>query len=148
MDSRFHTNAAQQILALDAKYNTYRCQTNPNRRTLYLRRRTQILQERANDELLDPSRRREYLKVRQQILAKKYGLSETRSRTSSRQSASLQSHQSFDSLLLAVNDSPRGASPKTHRRQASSGSLSKLIDPEERMLHVVPTSAARASRFF
>ncbi|XP_062513797.1 WD repeat-containing protein 13-like isoform X2 [Corticium candelabrum] len=120
---------------------------NPSFRTLYLRRRSQMLQKRANEEMLDTAARRDYLKVRQQILAKKYGLGETRvSRASSRQSFSLQSHQSFDSLHAMIGDSPRGSSPRTHRRQVSGGSLSRLIDHNEQSLHVVPTSAARASR--
>jgi len=70
----------QQMLALDAKYNNYRSPDNPQFRTLYIRRRSQLLRESAADRdstaNCDPDRahfRKQYLRVRAQLLAQKYG---------------------------------------------------------------------------
>ncbi|XP_065836959.1 WD repeat-containing protein 13-like isoform X2 [Oscarella lobularis] len=155
-DSRSSANAAQRILAVDAKYNAYRSPSNPHLRTLYIRRRTQLLRERAKDEKLDPSTRKEYLKIRQQIFTKKYGLAEQRSRTSSRLSLSMHTastHHSWDSLHASISDSPGRLSPsRQHRRQPSTASLSKLtIDSTPGgtaagSQQLVPTKAATASR--
>eukprot|EP00118_Oscarella_pearsei_P004689 m.20450 g.20450 ORF g.20450 m.20450 type:complete len:493 (+) comp28019_c0_seq2:150-1628(+) len=149
-DARASANATQQILAVDAKYNAHRCPVNPHLRTLYLRRRTQLLREKAKDEKLDPAARKEYLKIRQQVLTKKYGLAEQRSRTSSRLSFSMHTsstHHSWDSLHVSMAESPGRLSPaSTHRRQTSAASLSKLTMDSMLGGQLVPTKAATASR--
>uniref|UniRef100_T1JHG3 Uncharacterized protein n=1 Tax=Strigamia maritima TaxID=126957 RepID=T1JHG3_STRMM len=60
----------QQILALDAKYNTIRVPSNPQFRTQYIRRRSQLLPEKNTS---DPTIRKQYLKLRSQILTCRYG---------------------------------------------------------------------------
>lgn len=61
----------QQVFALDAKYNANRVSNSPTFRTLYIRRRSQLLR--------DTDRSKEtwirYLKVRSQLLQQKYGTS-------------------------------------------------------------------------
>lgn len=64
-------NIAQHILAIDARYSNYRIK-EPQFKTLYIRRRSQLLTENAKKEH-EPSIRRQYLNVRKQLLAKKYG---------------------------------------------------------------------------
>lgn len=64
--------AWQQILALDARYNTLRAPVNPQFRTQYIRRRSQLLQEYSK-ESKDPNVRKQYLKLRSQLLAHRYG---------------------------------------------------------------------------
>lgn len=46
------SSAWQQALALDARYNAYRApDANPTFRTLYIRRRSQLLRENAKEVL-------------------------------------------------------------------------------------------------
>ncbi|CAH1794227.1 unnamed protein product [Owenia fusiformis] len=76
----------QQALALDARYNAHRAPNNPQFRTLYIRRRSQLLRENAKKEM-DPAVRKEYLKMRATLLSQRYGavseVGSVRSRTSS-----------------------------------------------------------------
>ncbi|XP_054718052.1 WD repeat-containing protein 13-like [Uloborus diversus] len=65
----------QQVLALDARYNTYRTPNNPQFRTLYIRRRSQLLRENAKQEQQSPTARKQYLRIRNQLLAQRYGVS-------------------------------------------------------------------------
>lgn len=84
--------AAQQILALDARYNSYRMTAFPQHSktaqcivvtsshvlgTLYIRRRNQLLRENAKLEA-DPAIRKKYYKLRSHILSQKYGALERR----------------------------------------------------------------------
>ncbi|XP_034950150.1 WD repeat-containing protein 13-like isoform X2 [Chelonus insularis] len=62
----------QQVLALDAKYNSRRTSNNPNPRLglLYLRRRNQLLKEKDSE---NSEVRLSYLKLRSKLLQLKYG---------------------------------------------------------------------------
>ncbi|RNA10522.1 WD repeat-containing 13 [Brachionus plicatilis] len=68
-------NIWQEILSLDAKFNFKRINHNSQLRTLYLRRRAQIMRENSmrskDEETLQ--KRREYLNLRTQILEQKFG---------------------------------------------------------------------------
>lgn len=148
-------NTAQQILAIDTRYNTYRSPNNPQLRTLYIKRRTQLLSDKAIKEK-DPSIRRHYLNIRKQLLARKYGPISVsgslrsfnlRSRTSSIEAG-------FDTLNL---DSPLPHEFRpSHRRYGSagfgSGSSFGFVYKNEEMAEekaedgVIPTSDASASR--
>ncbi|XP_066139422.1 WD repeat-containing protein 13-like isoform X2 [Euwallacea fornicatus] len=59
----------QQVFAIDARYNALRAVGNPNFRTLYIRRRSQLLREtvRSNEQW------RQYLKLRSMLLQQHYG---------------------------------------------------------------------------
>ncbi|XP_072040498.1 WD repeat-containing protein 13-like [Amphiura filiformis] len=64
----------QQVLALDARYNNYRAPNNPQIRTLYIRRRSQLLRENAKaGAQTDGQMRKQYLKMRSQLLSERYG---------------------------------------------------------------------------
>ncbi|XP_050299427.1 WD repeat-containing protein 13-like isoform X2 [Anthonomus grandis grandis] len=63
------TALQQQAFALDARYNTLRVTGSPNFRTLYIRRRSQLLRESEKS----PEQWRQYLKLRSQLLQQKYG---------------------------------------------------------------------------
>ena len=71
----------QQILALDAKYNAYRAPDNPQFRTLYIRRRSQLLRESAvgrespdfESHQNHVQFRKQYIRLRAQLLAQRYG---------------------------------------------------------------------------
>ncbi|XP_046611005.1 WD repeat-containing protein 13-like isoform X1 [Neodiprion virginianus] len=60
----------QQVFALDAKYNSYRALDQPNLRTLYIRRRCQLLRENFPKE---SEIHMNYLKIRSQLLQRRYG---------------------------------------------------------------------------
>ncbi|XP_046581880.1 LOW QUALITY PROTEIN: WD repeat-containing protein 13-like [Haliotis rubra] len=138
----------QQVLALDAKYNAYRAPNNPQFRTLYIRRRSQLLRENAKSER-DQTARRDYLHMRAQLLTSRYGSpafsdgGSIRSRSFSIRSNCKTTGESFDSITLSDGR-------KYHRRHMSSGSLKHLYEgPMKRVfdsIEVVPTSAAEASR--
>lgn len=64
------TALQQQVFALDARYNAHRAPESPNFRTLYIRRRSQLLREtnnRSSDQW------RQYLKFRSMLLQQRYG---------------------------------------------------------------------------
>lgn len=63
----------QQILGQDAKYNAYRTPQDPHFKTQYLRRRSQLLREKAKNNTADSTSRLQYLKLRSKILSEKYG---------------------------------------------------------------------------
>ncbi|KAK6171153.1 hypothetical protein SNE40_019402 [Patella caerulea] len=141
----------QQVLALDAKYNAYRAPNNPQFRTLYIRRRSQLLRENANKEG-DAATRKDYLRLRAQLLNSRYGSpafsdqGSIKSRSFSLRSISRNTAESYDSLAALGPSDGR----KRHRRNTSSGSLKHLYEgPMKRVydsIEVVPTSAAEASR--
>ncbi|XP_064395160.1 WD repeat-containing protein 13-like isoform X2 [Halichondria panicea] len=116
MDHKESLNTAQQTVALDTKYNTFRPLPNQHR-MLYLRRRNQLLQENAK-YCDDVTIRQFYLQQRSLVLASKYGPLDKRSNKSnnSRRSSTRHSnHQSMESLPLSDNHlttkSPRGRGP-------------------------------------
>ncbi|XP_019874845.2 WD repeat-containing protein 13 [Aethina tumida] len=59
----------QQIFALDARYNAHRAPQSPSFRTLYIRRRSQLLRESQ----LSPEDSKQYLKLRTFLLQQRYG---------------------------------------------------------------------------
>ncbi|XP_032221552.2 WD repeat-containing protein 13 isoform X2 [Nematostella vectensis] len=147
-------NISQQILALDARYNAYRAPNNPQFRTLYIRRRSQLLRENAKKEKVDPTCRRQYLYIRKQLLSKRYSPSESSqlsSRSPSTYSRVSSFETSFDSLHIDPTDTSHGHSPNrpSHRRYHSSGSF-KFLPPPDKVESpprgVVPTKKAEASR--
>ncbi|PRD35757.1 UNVERIFIED_CONTAM: Wdr13 [Trichonephila clavipes] len=127
------TSVWQQVLALDARYNTYRTPNNPQFRTLYIRRRSQLLRENAKQGY-SPAARKQYLRLRNQLLTQRYGVSldqsSLRSRSMGARSNSrvtLETSDSFENrIALAEKKLPRRASMATDE--------------------VVPTRLAEASR--
>lgn len=147
-------NVSHHILAVDARYSNYRFTHDPQHRTLYIRRRSQLLRENAKKEN-DPSIRRNYFNLRKQILAKKYGSLPV---TDSVRSYNIRSRASsvaasFDNLHI---DSYDASFRPQHRRLHSGSSLnwnSKMLVmsdtiPDELLESegVVPTKKASASR--
>ncbi|KAF6212349.1 hypothetical protein GE061_012871 [Apolygus lucorum] len=63
----------QQVFALDARYNAHRAKGSPNFRTLYIRRRNQLLREFGSGK--DSNLCRQYLKIRGSLLQSRYGSS-------------------------------------------------------------------------
>ncbi|KAJ8919653.1 hypothetical protein NQ315_006180 [Exocentrus adspersus] len=63
------TALQQQVFALDARYNAHRAPQSPNFRTLYIRRRSQLLRDtkRSADDW------KQYLKLRSSLLQQRYG---------------------------------------------------------------------------
>ncbi|XP_063443917.1 WD repeat-containing protein 13-like [Mytilus trossulus] len=137
----------QQALALDAKFNAYRTPNNPQFRTLYIRRRSQLLRECAKSGK-DPSVRKDHLHIRAQLLNSRYGSpafsdgGSIRSRSISLRSGGRSGLDNFDKLNLSDS--------KKHRRNLSSGSLKHIFEgPMKRVfdsIEVVPTDEAEASR--
>ncbi|XP_042910127.1 WD repeat-containing protein 13 [Parasteatoda tepidariorum] len=122
----------QQILAVDARYNAYRAPSNPQFRTLYIRRRSQLLRENAKQEF-SPVARKQYLRLRNQLLSQRYGVcldqTSVRSQSMSARSnsrATLETSDSFENRIAL------GDLKKVPRR----------LTNEE----VVPTHLAEASR--
>nr|XP_034312281.1 WD repeat-containing protein 13 isoform X1 [Crassostrea gigas] len=138
----------QQALALDAKFNAYRTPSNPQFKTLYIRRKSQLLRESAKSGR-DPAVRKEFLPIRAQLLTAKYGSpaysdqGSIRSRSFSMRSVGRNTLESFDNL--AISDGK-----KHHRRHQSSGSIRMSFDgPMKRVfdsIELVPTKEADASR--
>jgi len=120
----------QQVLAQDARYNNYRAPNNPQFRTLYIRRRSQLLRDNAKQDN-DPTIRKQYLKIRGQLLANKFGYvaeqSSLRSRSLSIKSNSRVTLEASDSGEYF--DVTRRHSPQTQTLEG-----------------LVPTYAAEASR--
>lgn len=149
-------NVSQHILAVDVRYGNYRVTANQQHRTLYIRRRSQLLRENAKKEH-DPSIRRNYLSLRKQILAKKYGpvsvTESVRSHNVSYRSRNSSAAASFDNLPIESYDANFRPS---HRRIHSGSSLNwnnKMLAmteviPDELLESegVVPTKKASASR--
>ncbi|XP_033118477.1 WD repeat-containing protein 13-like [Anneissia japonica] len=134
----------QQVLAVDARYNAYRTPNNPQFRTLYIRRRSQLLREHAKKEH-DPQVRKQYLKNRTQLLADRYGatisLSDHSGSLWSRSASVLGSRGSLDDL-------GGDGVYRTHKRQASRGSYkAENINPGAvESVGLIPTRNAEASR--
>ncbi|KAL4240495.1 WD repeat-containing protein 13 [Mactra antiquata] len=140
----------QQVLALDAKYNAYRAPNNPQFRTLYIKRRSQLLKENAAASDKDAASRRDYLHTRARLLAAKYG-SPAFSDQGSIKSRSFSFGGRSISKSTIENLEPKiGDTRKYHRRQRSSGSVKFNLDgPMKRIfdsIEVVPTKEAEASR--
>ncbi|RUS89722.1 hypothetical protein EGW08_002540 [Elysia chlorotica] len=138
----------QQVLALDAKFNAYRSPNNPQFRTLYIRRRSQLLREHAKVEK-DGNSRKEYLHTRAQLLNSRYGSPAFSDQGSIKsRSYSLRSRNTEQSLeSMAVGGDSR---KYHHRRHMSTSSLKYLYEGPMKHVYdsitVVPTVAAEASR--
>ncbi|KAI0220358.1 WD repeat-containing protein 13 [Lamellibrachia satsuma] len=123
----------QQVLALDARYNAYRTPNNPQFRTLYIRRRSQLLRESAKNGT-DPTVRKEYLRQRAALLGQRYGVcamseqSSLRSRTVSLRSVNRNTMESMESLDIIGRKAER-----CHRYS------------HDNLMGVMPTSVAEAS---
>ncbi|KAG5873398.1 hypothetical protein JTB14_017985 [Gonioctena quinquepunctata] len=63
------TTLQQQVFALDARYNAHRAPQSPNFRTLYIRRRNQLLREATRPT----DRWKQYIKLRSLLLQQRYG---------------------------------------------------------------------------
>lgn len=149
-------NTAQQILAIDTRYNTYRYPNNPQLRTLYIKRRTQLLSEKAVQEK-DPNTRRQYLNIRKQLLTRKYGPISGSARSISLRSRASSIEASFDNLHIDPS-SPHDTGRPSHRRYTTSGFGSgsgsafgflynnEQMAAESKEEGVMPTTKASASR--
>ncbi|XP_061713493.1 WD repeat-containing protein 13-like [Cydia pomonella] len=95
----------QQIFALDARFNAYRAPNNPNFKTLYIRRRSQLLRENAKFKDIETIKK--YLHVRSQLLQRRYGVQDniSISSASSRQ-------RSSSKASLALDDFPQSSNNK------------------------------------
>ncbi|XP_039754534.1 WD repeat-containing protein 13-like [Pararge aegeria] len=95
----------QQIFALDARFNAYRAPGNPNFKTLYIRRRSQLLRE--NSKFKDIEIIKKYINIRSQLLQRRYGVQDniSISSSSSRQ-------RSNSKASLAIEDSISMNAPK------------------------------------
>ncbi|KAM4880045.1 WD repeat-containing protein 13 [Sylvia borin] len=132
----------QQVLAVDARYAAYRTPQLPQFRTQYVRRRSQLLRERAQGGHLAGDARRWYLRLRARLLAQRYG---ALSEPGSCRSALRASRTTLDRMEDFEED-PRGS--RGHRRSLSrsSGPGGLRGGPDERPPGVVPTPLAEASR--
>lgn len=157
----------QQILALDAKYNAYRAPDNPQFRTLYIRRRSQLLKESAvtrespdfEAHQAHVQFRKRYIRLRAQLLAQRYGnpLGLTASTgvpsecgvgtgIQSR-SVSLASQSVSRSTLWTPEDDSGGETASGHRWGAvNAGKSSRASSGGNLSNSVVPTPLAEASR--
>ena len=157
----------QQILALDAKYNAYRAPDNPQFRTLYIRRRSQLLKESAVTRESPDFKahqahvqfRKRYIRLRAQLLAQRYGnpLGLTASTgvpsecgvgtgIQSR-SVSLASQSVSRSTLWTPEDDSGGETASGHRWGAvNAGKSSRASSGGNLSNSVVPTPLAEASR--
>ncbi|CAH0579220.1 unnamed protein product [Chrysodeixis includens] len=95
----------QQIFALDARFNAYRAPNNPNFKTLYIRRRSQLLRENAKFKDIETIRK--YINVRSQLLQRRYGVQDNISISS----ASSRPRSSSKASIL-VEESPVGTNSK------------------------------------
>ncbi|KAK3854623.1 hypothetical protein Pcinc_038914 [Petrolisthes cinctipes] len=133
----------QQVLAVDAKFNNHRAPATPGFKTLYIRRRSQLLRDSAREEEREGSVRG-YLRVRLALLQHRYCLTLDQLSLKSR-SASLRSNS-----RLTIE----GESPKCHSRNMSLATSQALGcgQGESRVAAsgpgstVVPTQRAEASR--
>ncbi|CAL1540519.1 unnamed protein product [Lymnaea stagnalis] len=141
----------QQVLALDAKFNAYRAPNNPQFRTLYIRRRSQLLREHAKNEK-DGSSRKDYLRLRAQLLNSHYGSpafsdqGSIKSRSFSLRSLS-RNTESLESMIASGSENRKYYH---HRRHMSNSSLKYLYEGPMKHVYdsieVMPTSVAEASR--
>nr|XP_018913976.1 PREDICTED: WD repeat-containing protein 13-like [Bemisia tabaci]XP_018913977.1 PREDICTED: WD repeat-containing protein 13-like [Bemisia tabaci] len=86
----------QQAFVIDAKFNAHRAQNHPNFRTLYIRRRNQLLRDYSRPD--ENGLRSQYLKLRTQLLQQRYNVdSISTSRSISARSSSRVSYVSINS---------------------------------------------------
>jgi hypothetical protein len=68
----------QQAFALDVRLNAHRVAKHANLRTLYIRRRNQLLRENSattSDQLRNDQLRKTYIKIRSHLLTQRYNVS-------------------------------------------------------------------------
>ncbi|KAF9790040.1 hypothetical protein SFRURICE_002405 [Spodoptera frugiperda] len=94
----------QQIFALDARFNAYRAPNNPNFKTLYIRRRSQLLRENAKFKDIETIKK--YINVRSQLLQRRYGVQDniSISSSSSRPRSSSKHTEQVSVVKFANND--------------------------------------------
>ncbi|XP_028171225.1 WD repeat-containing protein 13-like isoform X2 [Ostrinia furnacalis] len=95
----------QQIFALDARFNAYRAPNNPNFKTLYIRRRSQLLRENAKFKDIETIKK--YINIRSQLLQRRYGVQDNISISSSSSRP-----RSSSKASLAVDDPLASTSKK------------------------------------
>ncbi|CAN0026813.1 unnamed protein product [Lampetra planeri] len=142
----------QQVLAVDARYNAYRTPNNPQFRTQYIRRRSQLLRENAKAGH-DPSVRKQYLRLRCQMLSQRYGPLSEQSSFRAYSNSIRSSRTTLDRMEDFEDGSydQRGQGSRGHRRSMSRSSyqyqaqLNRAIE-DRSTVGVVPTSVAEASR--
>ncbi|XP_050729025.1 WD repeat-containing protein 13-like [Eriocheir sinensis] len=128
----------QQVLAVDAKFNYHRAPVSPGFKTLYIRRRNQLLRDSARE---DGAAVRNYLKIRLALLQQRYCVTldqlSLKSRTTSLRSGS---------RLTIEGDSP-------HMSRSMSMALAQPGSQSVEGPHglppvgsVIPTQRAEASR--
>ncbi|VEN51032.1 unnamed protein product [Callosobruchus maculatus] len=107
------TALQQQVFALDARYNAHRAPESPNFRTLYIRRRSQLLRE-TNSRSTE--KWKQYLKIRSQLLQQRYGNLKVEHNSVRGSLASL-GNQSIEKL--AIGSTPSGSVVPTKNAEAS-----------------------------
>ncbi|KAF9421013.1 hypothetical protein HW555_002996 [Spodoptera exigua] len=95
----------QQIFALDARFNAYRAPNNPNFKTLYIRRRSQLLRENAKFKDIETIKK--YINVRSQLLQRRYGVQDNISISSSSSRP-----RSSSKASILVEESPSNSNSK------------------------------------
>ncbi|XP_066947321.1 WD repeat-containing protein 13-like isoform X1 [Macrobrachium rosenbergii] len=130
----------QQVLAVDAKFNNHRAPASPGFKTLYIRRRSQLLRDSSREE--DSAQVRSYLRMRLALLQQRYCVTFDQLSLKSR-SASLRSA----SRLTGEGDSPRCMSRSMSNVMLQPGSQG-IEGPHgpPPAGSVVPTQRAEASR--
>ncbi|KAK7051132.1 WD repeat-containing protein 13 [Halocaridina rubra] len=130
----------QQVLAVDAKFNNHRAPATPGFKTLYIRRRSQLLRDSLREE--DSSQVRNYLRVRLSLLQQRYCVTLDQLSQKSRP-ASLRSA----SRLTIEGDSPRCMS-RSMSIAMSQPSSQSIEGPHMQgpVGSVVPTQRAEASK--
>ncbi|CAI6354635.1 unnamed protein product [Macrosiphum euphorbiae] len=93
----------QQAFVLDSKFNAYRTSNHPNFRTLYIRRRSQLLREKSKQDDMIPGMRRKYLRIRSAILQNRYNVNfDMQSNSACSQSTSMMSLNKDKQLEIDV----------------------------------------------
>ncbi|CAF3536210.1 unnamed protein product [Rotaria socialis] len=124
----------QVLLALDARYNAHRTPNNLQFKTLYIRRRSQLLRDNHPTEN-DVNIRKQYLRLRSSLLASRYGANLVDSRSigshASRMNSISESADSFAdwtrrNTTLAVNQILIDDIPETNLTTFSTSSLSNV----------------------
>ncbi|XP_045771747.1 WD repeat-containing protein 13-like isoform X1 [Maniola jurtina] len=101
----------QQIFALDARFNAYRAPGNPNFKTLYIRRRSQLLRENAKFKDIDTIKK--YINIRSQLLQRRYGVQDNISISSSSSSRQRSSSKASLAIEESITINTSSASKKS-----------------------------------
>ncbi|KAI5700893.1 hypothetical protein M8J75_003907 [Diaphorina citri] len=116
----------QQAFALDVRLNAHRVAKHANLRTLYIRRRNQLLRENSattSDQLRNDQLRKTYIKIRSHLLTQRYNVS-------------------LDTMSVNSKSRSVHSVPSTPDLSATNIWNEQVLSENE----VVPTSQAEASR--